>query len=148
MTSNTARKSRRNIFSGKGFTLIEVVMTVAILAFGIVSIYETFFVSIDVYGYYTHYLSTQNWMSEKIWTLQEELTRSRVLDEDETFGEMTRDHKIFHWVMRVSKINQQQALYQVSIKLSWKEGGKEVSTSRETYILPLELKTYDEESSA
>jgi len=56
-----ASKNRKK----RGFTLVEVVMTGAILSFGIVSIYEAFFISLDTYGYYTSYLNTQDWISEK-----------------------------------------------------------------------------------
>lgn len=129
----------------KGFTLVEVMMTVAILAFGIVSIYEALFVSMDTHGYYVHYMSTQDWMSEKIWEAQSDLINSGVLNEGETSGQIVRDHKKFDWLMTVSALDSTQGLYRVQVILSWQEGSRKVNATREAYLLPPELKIYNEE---
>lgn len=121
-------------------------MTVAILAFGIVSIYEAFFISVDTYGYYTHYLSSNDWIGEKIWEMQEILTESQALDIEETSGKIERDHKTFDWTVSVNSLDLEQALYQVEITLLWKEGNKTVSISRKAYLLPAQLREYNEES--
>jgi len=144
---NRANKRRRTSTSNRGFTLIEVMMSVAILAFGIVSIYEALFVSVDTYSYYTHYLSTQDWISEKIWKVQEELIITHELISEQTSGQIVRNHKTFDWVMAVSQMDEDQGLYKVNVTLFWNEGEKKVSTSREAYLLPAELKEYDEEGS-
>ena len=144
---NTAKRHRRTIALNRGFTLIEVMMSVAILAFGIVSIYEALFVSVDTYSYYTHYLSTQDWISEKIWKVQEELMITQELKSEQTSGQIVRNHKTFDWVMAVSQLDEAQGLYKVNVTLFWNEGEKQVSISREAYLLPSELKKYNEEGS-
>jgi len=133
-------------FSKRGFTLIEVMVTVAILAFGIVSIYQALFVSVDAYGYYTHYFSTQDWISEKIWEVQEELTDSNMLEVTRTSGQFVRTHKTFDWIMVVSLLDADEGLYKVNVTLTWREGDKMASTSREAYLLSPKLKIYNEES--
>ena len=132
--------------NSRGFTLVEVIMTVAILSFGIVSIYEALFVSVDTYGYYTHYFGTQDWISEKIWEVQSELIDAGVLNEEQTSGQIIRDHKTYDWLMAITQIDETQGLYRVRVTLSWYEGNKKVNTTRETYLLPPQLKVYDEES--
>ena len=131
----------------KGFTLVEVIMTGAILAFGIVSIYEALFVSVDTHSYYVHFLSTQDWISEKIWEVQSKLINSGVIDEERTSGQIVRNHKTYDWHMVVSSMDETQGLYQVSVTLSWREGKKIVKTTRETYLMPPQLKIYNEEGS-
>jgi len=137
------KKHKKN----KGFTLVEVIMTVAILAFGIVSIYEALFISADTHGYYVHYLSTQDWISEKIWEAQSKLINSGELNEEETSGQIVRDHKMYDWLMAVSLLDETQGLYRVRVTLSWQEGNKKVNTARETYLLSPLLKAYNEEGS-
>jgi len=131
----------------KGFTLVEVIMTGAILAFGIVSIYEALFVSMDAYAYYTHYFNTNHWISEKIWEVQSNLVSSETLNEEQTSGKIMRDHKIYDWLMAVNSLDETQGLYRVSVTLSWREGNKTIKMTRETYLLPPQLKAYNEEGS-
>ena len=118
-------------------------MTVAILAFGIVSIYEALFISLDTHGYYIHYLSTQDWMSEKIWEVQSKLINVGVIDEERTSGQIVRNHKTYDWHMVVSSMDETQGLYRVRVTLSWREGKKIVKTTRETYVMPPQLKIYN-----
>jgi len=131
----------------KGFTLVEVIMTGAILSFGIVSIYEALFVSVDTYSYYTHYLNTQDWISEKIWEVQSQLINSGVAEEESTSGQIVREHKTYDWLMAVILIDETQSLYRVKVTISWNEGNKKINTTRETYLLPPQLKVYYEEGS-
>jgi len=141
------RTSKRTGLSKRGFTLVEIMVTVAILAFGIVSIYEAFFISIDTYGYYRHYLSTQDWISEKIWEVQKDLIDNQEIISNETYGQIVRDHKKFDWVMTVTLLDETEGLYRVKVKLSWHEGDKLVSTAREAYLLSTELRIYNEKGS-
>jgi len=131
----------------KGFTLIELIMTVAILSFGIVAIYEALFVSIDVYGYYTRYLGTHDWVNEKIWNIQAELMTAKTLDDVETSGQIVRNHKTFDWHLVVRQLDAQQNLYQVDLTLTWQEGDRRISTTRTAYLIPPELRIYNEEVS-
>lgn len=141
------QKCKRKVLSTKSFTLVELIVTVAILSFGIVSIYEAFFVSVDVFGYYTNYLNTQDWVNEKISETESSLMQSQTLKIGQTSGQITRDHKTFDWVMTVDQKNEEQGLYRVNVTLSWREGGKTAKTSRTAYLLPPQLRLYNEEGS-
>lgn len=143
-----AQGHKQKRLSSKGFTLVELIVTVAILAFGIVAVYEALFISVDAFGFYAHYLDTQDWIDEKIWDVQRELTESQTLKAESTSGQIVRGHKTFDWVMAVSLLDDQQGLYQVDITLSWEEGGRRKKISRETYLLPPQLRVYHEEGSA
>ncbi|MCK5082864.1 MAG: prepilin-type N-terminal cleavage/methylation domain-containing protein [Candidatus Omnitrophica bacterium] len=130
----------------KGFTMVELLVTVAILAFGIVTIYEALFVSMDTFGYYTNYLGTQDWINEKIAEVQSRLTQTQILEPGETSGRIVRDHKTFDWSMTISPVNENQGLYKIDLTLSWKQGSKRVRSSRAAYLLPPQLKVYNEEN--
>ena len=137
----------RILSRGKGFTLIELIMTVAILSFGIVGIYEALFVSIDTYGYYTRYLGTQDWVNERIWDIQAEFMSVKELEVGQTSGQVVRGHKTFDWTMVVKQLDLEQRLYQVDLTLSWLEGDRKVRTVRTAYLIPSELREYNEDGS-
>lgn len=130
--------------SSRGFTLIELIVTVGILAFGIVTIYEAFFVSVDTYGFYVNYLETQDWIDEKIAQKNDELTRALTLEIGAISGQVVRNQKTFHWTVVVSPVNVEYGLYKVDVTLSWNQGSKRVHASRVAYLLPPQLKAYEE----
>ena len=55
-----------------------------------------------------------------------------------------RDHKSYDWLMAVASLDETQGLYRVKVTLSWREGSKTVSTTRETYLLSPQLREYNE----
>ena len=132
----------------EGFTLIEIMVTVAILSFGLVAIYQTLFVSMDAYGYYTNYFDTQDWLSEKIYYLQEQLTDSGTLEAGVMSGQIERNHKKIDWHINISVLDADQGLYKVNISLSWREGGKNVGTSRDAYLMSPKLKEFNDGNAA
>ena len=121
-------------------------MTVAILAFGIVTIHEALFISMDTFGFYTNYLDTQDWINEKILEAQDQLTKAQILEPGETSGRIVRDRKAYDWSMVISPVNEEHGLYKIDVILSWKQGSKRVKTSRTAYLLPPQLKEYNEEN--
>lgn len=148
MKNSAVSIDQRTPFSGKsaGFTLVEVMVTVAILAFGIVAIYEALFISMNTFGFYSNYLDTQDWVNEKISETQNQLTQAQLLEPGETSGQIVRDQKTFDWSVIISPVNEEQRLYKIDVTLSWKQGGKRVRTSRTVYLLAPQLKEYNEEN--
>ena len=51
-----------------GFTLVEVLVTTAVLSLGIVLIYRAFFTLLDSFGYYSNYLRVIAFADEKLGT--------------------------------------------------------------------------------
>ena len=121
-------------------------VTVAILAFGIVTIHEALFISMDTFGFYTNYLDTQDWINEKISEVRDELTTAQILELGETSGRIVRDRKTYDWSVVINPVNENQGLYKIDVTLSWKQGSKRVTTSRTAYLLPPQLKEYNEEN--
>ena len=130
----------------KAFTLVEVMVTTAILAFGIVSIYEALFVSTDVFGYYMNYLHSQDWMDEKIVQAQEQLTQAKTFEADKAAGRFVRGNKTFGWFIMVNPVDEEAGLYKIDLTLSWKQGRKDIDLSRSAYLLSPRLKEYNEEN--
>jgi prepilin-type N-terminal cleavage/methylation domain-containing protein len=126
----------------KGFTLIEIMVTVAILSFGILAIYESFFISLDTYNYYADYLNAQSWIGEKIWELQNQLMQKDAQVTQEDQGTFSIINKNFNWNTRVETIDEESGVYRLNISLFWKEGSKDKYIYRVAYA----VRQFDEES--
>jgi len=142
-----ARTRKKNIFHKKfsrGFTLIELVVTVGILAFGIVTIYEALFLSMDTFGSYVNYLETQDWIDEAIFDKSQELMKAKALEPGQASGQIVRNNKMFEWAVAVNFVDEEQGLYRVDVTLSWRQGSKTARVSRTAYLLAPQLKVYGE----
>jgi len=116
--------------SNKGFTLIEVMMATAVLALGTVLIHEAFFISLDAFGYYFHYLNVAPWADEKIWDAQDELSRLGPQAKIEKEGEFVDRNKNFRWNLSYEPLEETHSLYRIDLVLSWREGRRKADLSR------------------
>ena len=118
----------------RGFTLIEVLITVAILSFGIVLLYQAFFICLDAVMHCSNRLEAQFLMGEKLWAAQKDLTSQETLPEGEKNGVLAGRNKDFNWMMLVNSIPESEDLYKINLDFSWQEGKKEITVSRATYV--------------
>jgi len=118
----------------KGFTLVEVMVAVAILSFGLVPIFQGLLLSLDTFGYYSDSLEAQM-IDEKIWEAKGELMRSESLKVGETGGRMAGLGKEFDWAMSMELIDSEQNLYRLNLTLSWQAGKRVRHISRAAYAL-------------
>lgn len=117
----------------KGFTLIEVMITTAVLALGTVLISEAFFISLDSFNYCSHYLNVAPFANEKIWQVQNSLSRLGPLAQIETAGIFTDRNKNFTWSLTQGLIDETEGLYRIDLALSWQEGQRRPKLLRTAY---------------
>ena len=120
----------------RGFTLVEVMVGLAVLSFGIVVIFETFFLSLNTYSSYSNYLKTQNWLNEKIWDMQDRLNHSALITMNTDSGPISVNNKELTWNMNVGVVDWDESLIEVNVNLSWQEGGRTVTSARHAYAVP------------
>lgn len=120
----------------RGFTLIEVMVGVAVLSFGIVVIFETFFLSLNTYSSYSNYLKTQNWLDEKIWDMQDRLNHSSLITMNTDSGQVHVNNRDLSWNMSVGVVDWDESLIEVNVNLSWQEDGRTVTSARHAYAVP------------
>lgn len=121
-----------------GFTLIEIMAATAVLALGIVFIYQAYFVSLDSYDYYANYLSIAPWAEEKIWEAQNNLIRFADLGAIQTSGVLVNIGKRINWTLSsadIDGIKDKFKLFKIELRLSWKQGKRNVVLSRSAYAL-------------
>ena len=133
--SLTPEGAAQNAEKKNGFTLIEVMVTVSILAFGIVAIYEALFICLDTFSYYSNSLQAQTWLEEKIWEVQDEFIRTEFINTGQTNGTVKIRNKMFYWRTGLNRIGGDQSLYRLDLSLGWTQGNRKPNISREVYIL-------------
>lgn len=131
----------------KGFTLIEVVVAMAILGIGLIVIIELFSGGLRLARTSIEYTEAVNYARMKM----EELGVKQTIEEGSEEGEFDNT---FRWQVETKKVDilpiqtgtdykAPVDLFQVKVKVFWKSGSKERSTALETYrtIKPEEYET-------
>jgi prepilin-type N-terminal cleavage/methylation domain-containing protein len=117
----------------KGFTLIEVMVAVAVLSFGLVMVYQAFFIVLDAFNYSADYLEIAPWMDEKIWQSQDSIMRGEGLENNPGQGEFMTRNKKFSWLLSSRALDPSSNLSEVNLEVTWKEGRRNVKVSRSGY---------------
>lgn len=119
----------------KAFTLVEIMVTTAVLSLGAVLIYEAFFILADSFNYYADYLHLASWMDEKIWDAQDSLFRFGSLADIQTEGNLVSRNKEFVWYLSYGLIDRSEDfyLYSIDLILSGQERRKKSEFSRSAY---------------
>jgi len=119
-----------------GFTLIEVMVTVSILSFGILLLYHSFFISVDSVQYASNRLNAQIWLDNKAWEEKDSFMRAGAIPTASDTGTFKLNGRDFAFQRSTQPLDLQLGLqlYALTLTLSWKESGKERSLSYATYL--------------
>lgn len=116
----------------RGFTLIEVMVTVAVLSFGIVFIYQAYFTALDSFNWCRDYFSVANWMNEQMWLAQDSISRLGELSQPSS-GELIEGSRVFGWSLNASVIDEDAGLQMINLVLTRKASGRPLRLSRSAY---------------
>lgn len=121
----------------KGFTLIEVMATTALLAVGSLAIHQAFFTSLTAFSYYADYIDIGPWVNEKMW---EVTTTLSILPDPQvdTSGMFISRGRRFDWDISYSifdEIKDTARFYQVELVVRWKSGFRTASMKRSAYVV-------------
>lgn len=115
----------------RGFTLIEVLITVSLLALATVFITQANLLSGAVYGRYANRLEVQNWAAKKIWEIKESIITTDFPDVSPTQGTLEGKTRSYQWKASIEEQREKiSALYLIGLKVLWQEGGQENSLER------------------
>jgi prepilin-type N-terminal cleavage/methylation domain-containing protein len=123
-----------------GFTFLEVMVTVAILAIGLVMIYKAFLLSLDHQNYLIHRLYANVLMDQKIGE-----TRFFLQEKGAVALEKEKKEKVEHVVINnrdipftiarfFQKVPGIENFLQMDIGISWFEHGRPIHLTRSLYI--------------
>jgi prepilin-type N-terminal cleavage/methylation domain-containing protein len=121
----------------KGFTLLEVMIAVSVLALGAVIVYQSFFIAIDSFNYYSALLKIAPWMDEKIWEAQSDLARLGLGPSASGSGELEINNKKIGWGLSYRALDDTGNLYQLNLVAGWPQGSRQVRLTRSAYALYL-----------
>jgi len=122
------------IHSRGAFTLIEVMVTTAVLSLGIVLIYQSYFTVLRASDYCSTYFSSVGFVDEKLWAACDSVRRQGTISDTELSGELQSGGKKFTWAMWMES-GQAPDLYAINVQLSWKDGARNQEIRRTAYAL-------------
>ena len=117
----------------RGFTLVEIMVTAAVLSFGLVYIYQSLFICLDTLNYCDNYLNVLPQMNEKISLVQDTLKSAGPEAQLETEGNFSSGKKDFKWVLSYFLADESEYLYQLTLNVEWKAGRRIAGLSRTAY---------------
>jgi prepilin-type N-terminal cleavage/methylation domain-containing protein len=137
-TSPTGNKRFRLFRNSKGFTFIEIMMTLAVLSGGIVMLYKSFFLCLDYQNHLTYRVYASNLLEDKIAITEQMVRDYKILafKEDAQNEEVVFHSRpmIFHVDVQVALVSDVPSLYQLTVTVSWKEQKRDVTLRRSAYV--------------
>ena len=119
----------------KGFTLIEVLVTTAVLAFGIVSIFQALFIIMTAFSYVSHYLSVVSVVDEKVWQVQDAVMRLGPKAVFDPQGVFDVGGKKYDWSLSSRLDDAGANLYSIDLSTGWNEGSRQYVLKRSAYVI-------------
>lgn len=127
--------SRRRFHDG--YTFIEVLLALTIFSVGIVSIFKSFFTSLDYMNHLTYRLYATNVLDNRLAYLERALRETKTVPKDMEPTVTVRVGETpvtFTQEVNVTPIEQFPNLYHAEVSLDWDEGRRHIHLSRATYI--------------
>jgi prepilin-type N-terminal cleavage/methylation domain-containing protein len=123
----------------RGFTLLEVMITTAVLALGATLIYQSFFIAVDSFNYYSTLLKITPWMNERIWQAQDDFKHfGLAATASAGGGKLEVNNKNINWSLAYNSVDQLDNFSQIDLILFWQQGQRQVKLSRSAYAMHLE----------
>jgi len=124
-----------------GFTLIEVMAATAVLAGGVVLIFEALFSTTNTFSYYASRMSLGPWIDQKVWELKEAVIANTPV---ETAGTLTRGAREFSWKASQTS-DAETGLTRIGLEVSWPQGKRQARLERGMYVfVPMEKEEEEE----
>jgi type II secretion system protein I len=152
MRRNAQRKmqsAKRTTHSAKrtthsAFTLVEVILSAAIVTAGLVFVIQAMGKQINVVSVSDDKIETALFLKEKTNELIQDLSKKENISPFSQTGEVVKNGRTYKWFLDVGKNADYKGLYDIILKCSWNKFGKERESALETRIYKAE-KEDDEE---
>ena len=122
----------------KGFTLVEVILSAAIVTAGLVFVIQAMGKQINVVSVSDDKIETALFLKEKTNELIRDLSKKEDISPFSQTGEVVKNGRTYKWFLDVGKDADYKGLYDISLKCSWNKFGKERESALETRLYKAE----------
>ena len=123
----------------KGFTFVEVMVSLVVLCCGIVLIYKSFFLCADYLNNLTCRLYASSLIDEKIGDVSKSFAEWPAKDFDfgNTSVTLEINHKpvTFYYEINLASLTDVKSVWQVEVHLSWVDGLRNMHMQRSAYMI-------------
>ena len=124
--------------SKTGFTFIEVMVTAAILALGIVCVYKAFFISLNTLRHLTHRLYALTLLDNHIVAMQKrfETKKETLIHESAERKTVTVENTpvTFSFDQEIKTVGSHENLYALDAGIAWPEGARTLRLHRQILV--------------
>ena len=117
----------------KGFTLLEILLTVSILVFGVTQIFLIFTESGSAVRHIGNRLTAGLMMENEAWEVRE-LIDDETLMGDRVYGKVRDGIPEIKMAVKLSKLKGFDRLFKLETKTAWAEGRRNVALTRVRYV--------------
>ena len=121
--------------SERGFTFVELLLTVVVLGIGSLMVQESFLRSAGLVSRSANQLRAQVGTGERLWEGREKLVYSDFPSANNDSGEWNLGGRTFEWSLDMSSTPIGAQLYAMRVTMRWPEGTGSGEAVRETYVL-------------
>jgi len=119
----------------KAFTLLEVLVATAVLAFGTLLVFEAFISCVDAFAYCRDYAEIAPFVDEKVREAENLLSIYGPRAKMARNGEFSIGNKSFFWNLSYGPSGGGTGLYRIDARISWKEGIRTAKIERSAYAI-------------
>jgi len=124
-------------FAGrKGFTLIEVILSIVILALGIVSVQRVFLNSLSALSVIEHWSQAQGLLENKIWEIGREIQeKGKKFQKRKEGGLLLGSNRVYQYDLNIQEISPDANLLEAKATISWGRQGVGHAIKRTFYLM-------------
>jgi len=123
----------------KGFTFVEVMVSLVVLCSGIVFIYKSFFLCADYLNNLTCRLYASSLIDEKMGDITKSFAEwpAKDLDFGSTHVTLKVNHKPveYNYDIKLSPLSDVNSVWEVNVKLNWQDGPRNMQVERSAYMI-------------
>jgi type II secretion system protein I len=125
----------------KGFTLVEVILTIAIVVMGLVFILQALGKEVNVVSLADDRIETALFLRQKLEEVKKELEAKDKIVPMSQSGETVQNGKRYAWQLEVRENALLKNLYEIRLVCIWKKFAKDNVSILATYVYKAEKKT-------
>ena len=130
------RRSRgRGVWGPKGFTLIEVILSIVILATGIIAVQRVFIGSLAALSVIEHWDQAESLLEGKIWEIKREVKEKGALPPLQSSGILLGQKRVYQYALSVKSLDPENYFTAADMSVSWEILGMRRSMSRSFYLM-------------